>query len=287
MILWQRFPLILTQEIFVEPESPVFEDEGDYLCRGIIACAIGNDYWEGGQPNFGAKKAMALKLGAKDIANVEERREYFLSEITKAATQKKGVGCKDSILSFAKAFVFEPANEEGQIKSFIHEPPKYLPYYLRTYDPQDGSCTVAGEEEDPKVKTCLYLGNENETHEFLEKEGSRVCTLCLGIICMKCCITRDNDDGKKHVCIGCHRATFGLDQAILQDINTMRKELINAGREVPATASYLEVLELQEMTIEQKSLDFCIPDIRSVKYPLLPTASLHTGELPCKYECTG
>jgi len=39
----------------VEPESPVFEDEGDNLCRAIIACAIGNDYWEGGQPNFGAK----------------------------------------------------------------------------------------------------------------------------------------------------------------------------------------------------------------------------------------
>ena len=39
--------------LFTRPKFPIFEKESNYMCRALIACALGNDYWKDGQAGVG------------------------------------------------------------------------------------------------------------------------------------------------------------------------------------------------------------------------------------------
>ena len=58
-LLKRRFPIFEQgADIFVAPKFPLFDSEPDYMCRAIIGCAIGCDFWEGGQIGVGASSIM-------------------------------------------------------------------------------------------------------------------------------------------------------------------------------------------------------------------------------------
>ena len=65
------------------PPFVLFEKETDVECRSLIACAMGNDYWIGGQCGFGPAKANNLLQSTMQLfsSNIIERRNHIMKEI--------------------------------------------------------------------------------------------------------------------------------------------------------------------------------------------------------------
>ena len=136
--------------------------------------------------------------------------------------------CPDTILAFTKAFAYEPANESGQPKTYIHEPPTQLPYYLREFNPDDGTCRVS--DNDDTVQECVFRG-EGTTHKFLTHKGVNSCSLCNSVICNKCAV----DQGMQgKICYGCYRSTFTSDVSTMKDIEMMKEARHAKGWKIPA-----------------------------------------------------
>ena len=92
------------------------------MCRALISLA----YWEKGQYNSGPKAAYILALKAKTITDDAARQDFIADAIVEKATssKKRGTSCRKSIVAFACAFVYEPANGYGEDLVYIHNPQK-------------------------------------------------------------------------------------------------------------------------------------------------------------------
>ena len=100
-ILKNRFPIFSDKNIFKIPSHPLFDLEDDIFCRVFLASAVGNDYWCGGQIDFGVAAAMKVKEKSRDIADSAERSQFVCEQILSHKGHKcKGKGnemkCKDT-----------------------------------------------------------------------------------------------------------------------------------------------------------------------------------------------
>ena len=78
--------------------------------------------------------------------------------------------CRETILAFTKALIYEPANLAGEALTYVHGPPTLLPYYLHANSPPMGYIVEPlGAENRPKFKTYIFLEEKRVTHTFLEK----------------------------------------------------------------------------------------------------------------------
>ena len=172
---------------------------------------------------------------------------YYIHKIADAATKGKGIKCHETITAFAKAVIYEPSNEYGKLYTYIYGKPEDLPYYLRQFDPGDQSCIINSKEKEPFVKQCVYIGVNGESPDFLGKEGHYKCSLCLQDLCRYC--THTYGDGV--ICTSCYRISFGNKESKIEDITVMREHLTSIGKEIPSSASFIQVLELYELEIEK------------------------------------
>ena len=111
------------------------EDEDDPICRSLLAAGIGNDYFIGGQGKYGPAAALKTISAIEDVTNVDERRKLIAKDIIdcKSAGNKFKIKCSKTLFAFAKAQVFEPANVINNDRSYVHNPPSSLPYYLADF----------------------------------------------------------------------------------------------------------------------------------------------------------
>lgn len=223
--------------------------------------AIGGDCWEKGQKIFGAASAMKLVDQSRVITDTVARRKFLVQEIASWGKKKKGgISCPDAILAFSKAFAFEPAKEIGKEQLYIHgSEPISLPHYLRSFATigSNSQTKIMKNNEGPKVLTCVFIGDKNDTHEFLEAEGSHTCTHCNSIVCTTCNIDIgiDHEGAKKVSCMRCYKANVGSTSTTL-DLEQMKRSLINHGSEIPSTATYLDIRHLYEEIIIDKKNEY-------------------------------
>ena len=101
------------EKIFLMCKCPIFEIEESVHCQALAACAIGNDYWEGSQYNFGVVAAHGVIKSAQNKTNVSSCYKFYTDASIGFATNREGVKCRKSITDFVNAFSYEPANETG------------------------------------------------------------------------------------------------------------------------------------------------------------------------------
>jgi len=248
------------------PKYPLFDGMKNHLLRALIAVALGSDAWPGGIRSFGPKAADdALKAIDNMYSDDDERNELFLSKLVEYA------GCdvkdKSAILCFAQSLIYETSTV-----GYIHGPPRELYTYLEEFkDPSVTRIISNG----PKVLECA--GVNGNRHKFLEAEGTYSCSTCGVLLCRHC---RFDDSAKapdsEVKCMPCVRGLVAPgDAACLPTENKMRMAITERKIQVPADATYAEVLNLYEEYVEDSSLDvFCNP-ISEVKYPLCSPAVLH------------
>ena len=110
-ILRSQYKSLDKEEIFCVCKCPIFEIEENVHCRALVACAIGNDYWEGGQYKFGVVAALGVVKSAQKKKNVSSRYKFYTDAIIGFATNRERIKYRKSIADFANAFLYEPANE--------------------------------------------------------------------------------------------------------------------------------------------------------------------------------
>ena len=140
-----------------------------------------------------------------------------MDEIVKAA-KKDGVKCKDTIRSFAMAYIYEPACTPDGEYTYMNELPESLPFYIRQY--KKGNKNLVYNQD--QVKTCVFLGESGQVHEFLVNEGkSYLCSICQSIICRKCVFCSTD---MKDICMRCYKDCYGLHDKNMIDLVSMKKE---------------------------------------------------------------
>ena len=77
--LKNRFINLSTKQLFIDPKIPLFGQEKDPTSRCMIACAIGNDYWIGGQKDFGTTAGMELLNEVSNNQNMMRYHQYLLT----------------------------------------------------------------------------------------------------------------------------------------------------------------------------------------------------------------
>ena len=112
-ILKARYDSFKDVQIFSVPKFPVFDNENDAECRALIACAMGNDYWVGGQKKFGPAAAMELVKEAANIGNCADRRIYILDKI--GLDRKVSRQLKISVERNDATFGFQQMSEANDI----------------------------------------------------------------------------------------------------------------------------------------------------------------------------
>mmetsp|Transcript_4883 Transcript_4883/g.10338 ORF Transcript_4883/g.10338 Transcript_4883/m.10338 type:complete len:214 (-) Transcript_4883:416-1057(-) len=125
----------------------------------------------------------------------------------------------------------------------------------------------------PTIIACQ--GCSGQSHPFLAAEGVYSCKVCEHSLCRFCHMNEeleDGLDGNGDLCCDCVR---DLMSGVLagEDEDKMRAYLREKGQDVPATATYLEVLSQYE-TVQEADFDFFEKDVGKVKYPILPTSAL-------------
>jgi hypothetical protein len=110
-------------------------------------------------------------------------------------------------------------------------------------------------------------------HKFLVAEGVNSCTTCKAVLCQFCVW---EEDAVAVMCFECKRFSLvGEDMPTEEDYpseSVMRQLLKNMySANVPATASYHQVVELYKMKSTREPL---FPEIANIKYPLQPTSCL-------------
>jgi hypothetical protein len=203
-----KYPNYRAKPVFKIPSHLIFETKMTILSRLLVACAIGNNYWMGGQKGFGFANAMKIVKTIKERFFSGSESECVIQTIAQhEAPKNKGRGSEirwtRTIEAYAQAFIFEPANEDKKPICYVHYFPKYLFGYEEAFNTKKSSCVSLKYPDGPLISSCLYLGRG---HDFLTHEGYVTCKLCNGIICLHC--KTSCTDGTT-VCLACRRNTFG------------------------------------------------------------------------------
>ena len=72
----------------------------------------------------------------------------------------------------------------------------------------------------------------------------------------------------------------------MMDLVSIKKDLMNAGCEIPKRSKYFELQELYQSIIVEKKLDIVSKDIREVEYPKLPVTSINSSTLDSLHRTT-
>ena len=102
-------------------KCPIFEIEKNVHFQALVACAIGNDCWEGSQYKYGVVAALGVVKSAQKKKNVSSCYKFYTDAIIGFATNRGGIKCRKSIADFANAFLYEPANKIREDKIYLYD----------------------------------------------------------------------------------------------------------------------------------------------------------------------
>jgi hypothetical protein len=162
---------------------------------------------------------------------------------------------KDAVMCLAKSMLYEKSN-----RGYMYSAPKELERYIADFATEE-TVIVDG----PNVAVCN--GTDGKKHTFLSAEGINVCTQCKVNLCRFCCIKRKDatgdDDADKggedidgYVCFGCARSLIAGDVTDKTE-SDMRVYLREKGQNVPASATYADVLNLYQQSKRERGETKC------------------------------
>ena len=153
---------------------------------------------------------MKIAKKIKEKAYEGSEVSFIIKEISSHVAKKnKGRGeelrCNKTIVAYAQAFIYEPANSEEGPLTYVHDHPSQLYSYVRELIAKDSLCKIVEESDGPPIASCIYLGIHGEKHNFLEKDGHVICSLCKGTICLHC---PTFSVGGGEICLACKSETL-------------------------------------------------------------------------------
>jgi hypothetical protein len=168
----------------------------------------------------------------------------------------------DAIMSMLNSVYYEPTG-----RGYMYCEPTKVDEYIKEF-----AAVVTKVVPGPAVAECKGCCN-GVPHKFLVAEGVNSCTTCKAVLCQFCVW---EEDAVAVMCFECKRFSLvGEDMPTEEDYpseSVMRQLLKNKySANVPATASYHQVVELYKMKSTREPL---FPEIANIKYPLQPTSCL-------------
>ena len=168
----------------------------------------------------------------------------------------------DAIMSMLNSVYYEPTG-----RGYMYCEPTEVDEYIKEF-----AAVVTKVVPGPAVAECKGCCN-GVPHKFLVAEGVNSCTTCKAVLCQFCVW---EEDAVAVMCFECKRFSLvGEDMPTEEDYpseSVMRQLLKNKySANVPATASYHQVVELYKMKSTREPL---FPEIANIKYPLQPTSCL-------------
>lgn len=245
----------------VEPKFPLFNGVEDPTTRALIALALGCDALPGGVAGVGTSSLHNL-LGT---CNWDDLAGVHVELAKKLACQKKSL-VKDpaALLCLANSLIYEKTNSAI---GYMYAIPKVLEAYNEAFV-AEGTEVIDG----PAMIVCK--GCDGNKHPFLEAEGMLSCATCKASLCRFCTWEEANEDSNVVVlCMDCKRYNIaGVEESKTE--REMREFLKQHSVNVPVAATYTEVLSLYRRYDDDDHGIFA-DDIRSVRYPLLPSSTLN------------
>lgn len=263
------------------PTNPIFDGERDPMVRALLAMAVGCDACPGGVDGMGPQKALDLLNQVNKNLSGEALHDKLAEVISSIRTAR--VKDKDAVLCLAKSMLYEKTNH-----GYMYDEPAELEQYIADFAAEN-TVIVDG----PEIATCK--GCNGISHPFLASEEVKSCAQCKAVLCRFCGIdekevnefshddnlgndndANENDSNDGYLCFDCARSIIAGDVADKSETE-MRDWLKQKGQNVPATATYADVLDLYQQ-LESGELDFFDDDIAKVKFPILPTEALHRSK---------
>ena len=250
----------------VEPKFPLFDGVHDPKVRALIAIGLGCDAFPGGVPGLGPSSLHNLLEGCETEGAGIHHEQLAM----KLCVQKRAV-VKDAraILCIANSLMYEKTNSEV---GYMYDVPQAIELYNKAF-----AAPMTQVIDGPAFLECK--GCSGQAHSFLEAEGVFMCVSCQSNLC-RFCTWEDSEESDVsedrhiiHYCLECKRSSLGSDNDNMTE-QEMRKYLKEHAVNIPVTASYADVLRMYEQYDEDEHAIFA-GDIRTVRYPVLPTSSLN------------
>ena len=258
--------------------------------RALTAVALGSDVYPKAVGNISTPARLSATLIGveKDGGGYDELLNLLANQSVLSAPV---------LQVYVDAILYEPANLEGQRRSYLKEPPcGPLPNYLSDFAPA-GSATIDG----PTVCTCPGPG-DGCNHRYLEAEGSITCSACSVRYCKTCVVdqsfvgnvvrkaTGQDLLPESLVCLSCFTGNTVLPEYGNVSVREMKEALSvvagNVGKEESlkrATAD--EIALLYKKYVVNKSAELCPDKIAQVKMPLFSSKRLSLSG-PCPLNVT-
>jgi hypothetical protein len=242
------------------PKYPLFNEVEDPKMRALMALALGCDALPWGVPGVGASSLHNLL----QACNWNDSQDLHLEFATKLASLKKSVvRDPNALLCLANSLVYEKTTSEI---GYMHHAPNTIEKYNEAF-----AAVETQVFDGPPMVICK--GCNGHEHAFLEAEGVSSCATCKASLCRFCTWEDTIDNQSRMRCFECTRYNIaGEDGKTEQE---MRLYLRDNAVNINASATYTTVLKLFRHFENDEHAIFR-DDIRSVKYPLLPTSTLNT-----------
>ena len=251
------------------PPCPIFDKLNDPTCRAMLAVALGSDVFCGGVNKFGPQKAYTIKQQIDKLDSDAKKQQHIISSIIKYKTDTN-INI-NALLCYTQALLYELTCDGYMYKD---DKPERLDAYLKEFKCYETTTITDG----VSILTCPGLNNNNHSeHNFIPFcEGEYLCNKCNKIYCQYC--TYDtNTDGGSFICIQCKHVSLSINTSSLPTEAVMRKELMNAGTDVPASATYIDVVDTYEESKESGTLSLPV-DYSRVPFPLEPSSIFHVSQ---------
>jgi len=253
---------------------PLFSGVSDHMICAMACIGIGCDVYPGGLKNFGPSKIYKVLqdiMNNPDVAPTD-RFNMFASVLAKIMVDKSGTKTNEklrltslALITLAKAFVYEPCNEEGKHGNvYLYGRPEKLESYLKEFCSDHDDVTIT---HDLKVLQCNGFGCG--PHTILEAaEQLYTCSTCGVSVCHFCC---DKVQLNSIRCLVCFRAeSFAAGNDVTE--KEMRATLQKYDQNVPTSATYRDVMQLYEEVVDEKRLECFHDKIKSVDMPSQPSS---------------
>ena len=244
-----------------EAEFPIFDNQDDPKVRAICAVAMGCDVWPRGIKSCGpsAIKKQLDSLSASD----KNQAMSLVTNLLKTYNIHQAIN-HNVICCYVDAFQYE----KSTIYGYIHGcNPETIESYLTDFASKDTTI-----HNTIKVQCCVGVMSGN-SHCFIEAEGSLKCSSCSSVICQFCSGSHDKPLAKATdistvICFSCYRGDTNDDEIVEE--TEMRNDLEDYHVQVPATATFGQVLKLYNERVVEKKYHLFDNSVQLVKYPLEP-----------------
>ena len=233
----------------------------------MFAVALGSDVFVGGLNKFGPQKAFKIKQEIDNLDYNAEKQQHIISSIIGYKTNTRID--KASLSCYTQAILYEQTCD-GYMYGY------YVPTKLDTYVKEFKFNETTTIEDGVAFKKCPGLNNNNDSvHNFIpSSEGEFLCYKCNNICCPYCIY-----DVKSNpiICIQCK--SISLSTSLLPTEAVMRQQLTESGTNVPAVATYIDVVDIYEDSKESGALSLHrATDYTSVKFPIEPSSIFHVSQ---------